>query len=211
MYHLPLYQEPSGGDQRSTGHIEEESAAISLLQCGTSQHLGDAVMEVNIENSEASVVPHLHIPGSIAMSNQASMPMSREVEAQRNIVTQSVRQSLSSLEPSQFPQGEPGQESLSDLAQPLQSERQPSNPVSNNPPETAQPDQSQPSRTDAASDSGQSTQLFPVASMMFNHPPIDGEPLKNEMHKLRLHMDTINKIHELKVCIFFLFFFCLWL
>ncbi|GJN29968.1 hypothetical protein PR202_gb18238 [Eleusine coracana subsp. coracana] len=44
----------------------------------------------------------------------------------------------------------------------------------------------------------QSAQLFPVASMMFNHPPIDDEPLKNEMHKLRLHMDTMNKMHELK-------------
>ncbi|CAN6290132.1 unnamed protein product [Urochloa humidicola] len=34
--------------------------------------------------------------------------------------------------------------------------------------------------------------------MMFNHPPIDAEPLKNELHRLSLYMDTVNKTHEQK-------------
>jgi hypothetical protein len=206
LYALPLYQEPSGGNHRSSGYVEEESTGISLLQGGTSQRLGDAVMEVNIEDSEA-VVSRLHIPPSTALSSQAMVPLSREIEPQRNIVTQSSQQSLASLAPPQLPQSAPGQEGLSGVvsAQPLQSESQPLIPVSNNPPETTQHDRSQPSQTDAPPNSAQSAQLFPVASMMFNHPPIDDEPLKNEMHKLRLHMDTHNKIHELKVCFFHLF------
>jgi hypothetical protein len=168
-------------------------------------------MEVNIEDSEAAVVPRLHIPASTALSSQAMLPVSREIEPQRNIVPQSAQQSLTNLAPSQIPHSAPGQEGLSGVmpSQPLQSECQPSIPVSSNPPETTQPDQSQPNQTDATPNSAESVQLFPVGSMMFNHPPIDDEPLKNEIHKLRLHMETLNKIHELKVCIFHLF--CLWL
>uniref|UniRef100_A0A0A8XY09 Helicase protein MOM1 n=1 Tax=Arundo donax TaxID=35708 RepID=A0A0A8XY09_ARUDO len=181
-------QESSGGDHRSTE------------QGGTSQHRGDAAMEINTENSNTAIAdsPHLHAPDVTAPSSQANLLVSPEVETRTNLATQSAQQSLAPL---QLPQGEPEQADLSGVApaQPLQSERQQSIPVSNNPPERAQCDQGQPShQTDAAPGSAQSAQLFPVASMMFNHPPINDEPLKNELHKLRLHMDTLNKVYEQK-------------
>ncbi|TVU12929.1 hypothetical protein EJB05_46596 [Eragrostis curvula] len=193
-------QESLGGDHGSTEHVEEESTIVSPLQSGTSQPLGDAGMEVNAENSE-TVVPHLNTPASSTPSSQAVLPTSREIETQTNLVTQSAQQSLASLAPSQLSPGEPEREGSSGVAsaQPLQSERAQSIPVSSSPLVIAQPDQSQPSpETDAAPNSAEPAQLFPVASMMFNHPPVHDEPLKNEMHKLRLHMDTLNKMHELK-------------
>ncbi|XP_044382681.1 uncharacterized protein [Triticum aestivum] len=37
-----------------------------------------------------------------------------------------------------------------------------------------------------------------VASMVFNHPPVGDEPLKNELHRLRSYIDSLNKTNELK-------------
>ncbi|XP_062206434.1 uncharacterized protein LOC133908424 isoform X2 [Phragmites australis] len=192
-------QECSGGYHRSTELVEGESIISSPMQ-GGSQHLCDAAMEVNAENSYTAVVdsPHLHAADLTAPSSQATLPVSREVETRPNLVIRSAQQSLA---PSPLWQGEPEQTDLSGIAsaQPLQSDRQRSIPVSNNLLERAQSDQGQSShQTDATPGPAQSAQLFPVASMMFNHPPIDDEPLKNELHKLKLHMDTLNKIHELK-------------
>lgn len=191
--------EPSGGDHRSTEHVEEGTVG-SPLQGGTSEHLFDAAMEADTENRNTSFAksPHSETPASFAPSREAILPVSREVETQNNLVTQCAQQSLVSA---QLSQGEQEQSDLSGAvsAQILQSERQQSIPVSNNLLERAQPDQSQPiQQTNAAPGSLRSAELFPVASMMFNHPPIDAEPLKNELHKLRLHMDTLNKIHEMK-------------
>ncbi|KAJ1257489.1 hypothetical protein BS78_10G000700 [Paspalum vaginatum] len=223
--------EPSGGDHRSAEHVE--GTVGSPLQ-------GDAAMEVNTGNRSTAAAnsPHFGTPASSA-SREATFPVSREVEAQSNLVTHCAQQSLVS---SQLLQREPEQADLSGGAptQVLQSERQrtisvssnlleraqadesqpghqtdaapcsvqstelrsvgqPSIHVYNNMLERTQPDQSQPShQTNASSGSVQSAELFPVASMMFNHPPIDAEPLKNELHKLRLHMDTLNKVHEMK-------------
>ncbi|RLM55318.1 hypothetical protein C2845_PM10G00980 [Panicum miliaceum] len=191
--------EPSGGDHRSTEHVEESSICVPL-QGGTSERFGDAEVEVDTENRSTDFAdsPHLDTPALTAPSRQATLPVSEEVEIQNNLVTQCAQQSLVS---SQLSQGESEQADLSGVAssQPLQSERQQSLPVSNNLLERAQPDDSQPShQTEVASGSVQSAELFPVASMMFNHPPIDAEPLKNELHRLRLYMDTVNKTHELK-------------
>jgi len=174
------------------------------LQGGTSERLGDAGVEVDTENRSTDFAdsPHLDTPAFTAPSRQATLPVSEEVEIQNNLMTQCAQQSLVS---SQLSQGESEQADLSGVAssQPLQSERRQSIPVSNNLLERAQPDHSQSShQTEVASGSVQSTELFPVASMMFNHPPIDAEPLKNELHRLRLYMDTVNKTHELKVLIF---------
>ncbi|CAL5045144.1 unnamed protein product [Urochloa decumbens] len=113
-------------------------------------------------------------------------------------VTQNAQQSLMS---SQLPQGESQQADLSGVAsdQPLQSERQQSIPVSNNLLERTQPDQSQSSlQTEVSPGPMQSAELFPLASMMFNQPPIDAEPLTNELHRLSLYVDTVNKTHEQK-------------
>lgn len=190
--------EPPGGDNRST-HVEESTPGVPL-QDGTSEHLGDAAVEVDTENRNTALTdsPQFDTPALTATSRQATLPVSGEVEIQNNLVTQCAQQSLVS---SQLSQGESEQADLSGVpsAQPLQSERQQSIPVSNNLHERAQPDQSQPShQTDAAPGSVQSAELFPVTSMMFNHPPIDAEPLKNELHRLRLYMDTVHKTHELK-------------
>ncbi|KAG2608795.1 uncharacterized protein LOC120702311 isoform X2 [Panicum virgatum] len=191
--------EPSGGDHRSTEHIEESAICVPL-QGGTSERLGDAGVEVDTENRSTDFAdsPHLDTPAFTDPSRQAILPVSEEVEIQNNLMTQCAQQSLVS---SQLSQGESEQADLSGVAssQPLQSERRQSIPVSNNLLERAQPDHSQSShQTEVASGSVQSTEFFPVASMMFNHPPIDAEPLKNELHRLRLYMDTVNKTHELK-------------
>lgn len=207
MYMLPLYQEPSGGDHRSSEQVEDESTVGVPLHCGTSKHLGDAAVEADTESTNSALPdsPHFDRPALVSPSRQATLPVSGEVEIQNDLVTQCAEQSLASSDASQ---GESEQADLSGVAsdQPLQSERQQSIPVSNNLLERAQPYQSQPShQTDVAPGSVQSAELFPVASMMFNHPPIDAEPLKNELHRLRLHMDTVNKTHELKVLIVILF------
>ncbi|WVZ82995.1 hypothetical protein U9M48_030188 [Paspalum notatum var. saurae] len=265
--------EPSGGDRRSAEHVEEGTVG--------SPRQGDAAMEVSTGNrsTASGSSPHFETPPPSA-SREATFPVSREVEAQSNLVTQCAEQSLVS---SQLLQGgaeqadlsggastqvlqSEGQQTVSvssnlleraqaDESQPshqtdappcsvqsaeLRSEEQPSIPVYDNLLKRTQPDQSQPShqtnappgsvqsaelrsegqpsipvyndllertqpdqsqpihQTNAAPGSAQSAELFPVASMMFNHPPIDAEPLKNELHKLRLHMDTLNKVHEMK-------------
>ncbi|KAL6622402.1 hypothetical protein ACP70R_032281 [Stipagrostis hirtigluma subsp. patula] len=221
---IEVNQDPSGSGH--TEQIEGESIVLSPLEGGTSQHSNDSAVEVNTENSDTAVAdpPRLDVPAPIAPSNQATLPVSREVETQTDLVSQSSQQSLA---PSESPQREPEQAGLSGIAasqplqserqlstpvssdllegfsgvaasQPLQSERQQSTPLSNNLLERAQPDQNLSNQTDAGPGSAQSAQLFPVASMMFNHPPIGDEPLKNELHKLRLYMDTIGKMHELK-------------
>ena len=161
-------------------------------------------MEVETGNRNTALAdsPHFDTPALTAPSRQATLPVSREIEMQSNLVDQCAQQSLVSSQPLQ---GEPEQADLSSAAsaQPLQSERQQSIPLSNNLLERAQLDQSQPNyQTDVAPGSVQSAELFPVTSMMFNHPPIDPEPLKNELHKLRLHMDALNKVHEMKVSYF---------
>ncbi|CAN6223415.1 unnamed protein product [Urochloa humidicola] len=191
--------EPSGGDHRSTGHTEESTVGV-LLQGGTSEHVGDAAVEVDSENRNTVFADpsHFDTPALAAPSRHATLPVSGEVEIQNNPVTQCAEQSLVS---SQLPQGESQQADLSGAAsaQPLQSERQQSIPVSNNLLERSQSVQSQLSlQTEASPGPLQSSELFPVASMMFNHLPTDAEPLKNELHKLSVYMDTINKTHELK-------------
>ncbi|AQL02869.1 Helicase protein MOM1 [Zea mays] len=191
--------EPSSDDLRSTDHVEENTVG-SQIQGGTSKHLGDAAMEVETGNRNTALAdsPHFDKPALTAPSRQATLLVSRETEMLSNLVDQCAQQSLVSAQPLQ---DESEQADLSSAAstQPLQSERQQLISVSNNLLERAQLDQSQPNyQTDAAPGCAQSTELFPVTSMMFNHAPIDSEPLKNELHKLRLHMDTLNKVHEMK-------------
>jgi hypothetical protein len=87
-------------------------------------------------------------------------------------------------------------------AQCVLSGMQPSIPASSILLERTHPDQSRQSNQpeDAL---GSLAQLFSAASMMFNHPPVGDEPLKNELHRLKLYIDSLNKTHELKVCYFF--------
>ncbi|AQL02865.1 Helicase protein MOM1 [Zea mays] len=199
LYKLLQLPEPSSDDLRSTDHVEENTVG-SQIQGGTSKHLGDAAMEVETGNRNTALAdsPHFDKPALTAPSRQATLLVSRETEMLSNLVDQCAQQSLVSAQPLQ---DESEQADLSSAAstQPLQSERQQLISVSNNLLERAQLDQSQPNyQTDAAPGCAQSTELFPVTSMMFNHAPIDSEPLKNELHKLRLHMDTLNKVHEMK-------------
>ncbi|KAM3272789.1 hypothetical protein ACQJBY_042709 [Aegilops geniculata] len=117
------------------------------------------------------------------------------VETRSNLVTQSVEQSIA---PVQFPQEQAGLSGVAS-AQPLVPEMQPSTPLSNIPLERAHPNRGQSShQPEAAAGSAQPAQLFPAPSMMFHHPPIGDEPLKNELHRLRLHIDSLDKSYELK-------------
>ncbi|KAL6846925.1 hypothetical protein ACP4OV_022778 [Aristida adscensionis] len=217
-------QDSSGGGRNDL--VEGESIVVSPLQGGTTQLLSDPEVEVNPENSGTAFAdpPCLDAPELIAPFSQASLPVSGEVETQTHPVSQTAQLSLA---PSQSSQREPEQAGFSGVsaAQPLQFERQQSIPVSsgpleglygisaapalqserqqsvplfNNPLERAQPDQSPTHLTDGAPGFAQSAELFPAAPLMSNHPPIDNEPLKNELNKLRLHMDTLSKMHELK-------------
>lgn len=199
---VPLYQEPSGDDFRSTDL--EENTVGSPVQGVTSEHLGDAAIEVETGNRNPALTnsPRFDTPPLTGPSRQTTSPVSREVVMQSNLVNQCAQQSLV------LSQGGPEQAELSSAvsAQPLESDGQQSTPLSNNLLERAQFDQNQPNhQTDAAPGSVQSAEVFPMTSMMLNHPPIDAEPLKNELHKLRLHMDALNKVHEMKV--FFLSIF----
>lgn len=207
-----LYQEPSSDDLRSTDHVEENTVG-SQIQGGTSKHLGDAAMEVETGNRNTALAdsPHFDKPALTAPSRQATLLVSRETEMLSNLVDQCAQQSLVSAQPLQD-ESEQADLSSSASTQPLQSERQQLISVSNNLLERAQLDQSQPNyQTDAAPGCAQSAELFPVTSMMFNHAPIDSEPLKNELHKLRLHMDTLNKVHEMKVSYFWSLFLPLYM
>ena len=123
----------------------------------------------------------------------------REVDTQTDLIIQSAQPSMVPAELSEVDQA-----ALSRVpsAQRLLSGMQPSIPASSSLLERTQPDPSQQSNQPEDAP-GSSAQLFSVASMMFNHPPVGDEPLKNELHRLRLFVDSLNKTHELKVCYFF--------
>ncbi|KAL5225839.1 hypothetical protein ABZP36_012478 [Zizania latifolia] len=164
-----------------------------------SEHFGDVAVEVNANNRDTALAdpPHLEPPTVDALPNRTALPMSREVEAQTNLVIQSAQQNVVS---GQLPQENDREDlSVATSAQPLQPEIRASSPVSNILLDRTHPDQSQQShQPEAASSSMDPAQLFPVASLMFNHPPVGNEPLRNELHRLQLHMDSLNKIYELK-------------
>ncbi|KAM0854646.1 hypothetical protein ACQ4PT_050296 [Festuca glaucescens] len=119
----------------------------------------------------------------------------REVDTQRDLIIQSAQPSMV---PAQLSE-EVEQAALSRVpsAQRLLSGMQPSIPASSILLERTHPNQSQQSNQPEDAP-GSSAQLFSVASMMFNHPPVGDEPLKNELHRLRLYIDSLNKTHELK-------------
>ncbi|KAI4987499.1 hypothetical protein ZWY2020_020299 [Hordeum vulgare] len=173
------------------------------MQASTSREI-EAQMNVVIQSAQPSVAPsqlaqgeaEQDLSGVASPSQPETRPsISGFVETRSNLVTRSVQQSIA---PVQFAQE---QADLSGVAsaQPLVPEMQPSNPFSNIPLERTHPNRSQSSRQpEAAAGSAQPAQLFPEPLMMFNHPPIGDEPLKNELHRLRLHIDSLDKIYELK-------------
>uniref|UniRef100_A0A8R7PZT3 Uncharacterized protein n=1 Tax=Triticum urartu TaxID=4572 RepID=A0A8R7PZT3_TRIUA len=83
------------------------------------------------------------------------------------------------------------------LSQCLPSAMHPPAPLSSIPLERTHPDQCQLSHQPEVA-LGSSAQLFPVASMILNHPPVGDDALRNDLHRLRLHIDSLNKTHELK-------------
>ncbi|KAF0911649.1 hypothetical protein E2562_011655 [Oryza meyeriana var. granulata] len=164
-----------------------------------SEHFGDVAVEVHADNSGTTLAdtPQLEPPTVASLPSQSALPMAREVQIQTNHVTQSAQQNVV---PGRLPQ-EDGRESSPVVmsAQPLQPEMRPSSPVSSVLLDRTQADQSRQShQPEAAPSSVDPTQLFPVTSLMFNHPPVGNEPLKNELHRLQLHIDALNKIYELK-------------
>ncbi|XP_048550068.1 uncharacterized protein LOC125529684 [Triticum urartu] len=215
----------SSCDHRSAEHVEGESdVALQSSVRVTGQQVGDAEKEVNASGGENTLadLPHLEPQNVAAVPTQAALPMPKE-----KTDTQTNRSAQSDVAQAQPPQGEVEQVGLSGVAtpqplqpemqaslsreveapanvviqsaQPLVLEMQPSTPLSNIPLERTHQNRGQSSRQpEAAAGSAQPAQLFPAPSMMFNHPPIGDEPLKNELHRLRLHIDSLDKIYELK-------------
>lgn len=173
------------------------------MQASSSREV-EAQANVVIQSAQQSVAPAQLAQGEAEQDlfgvASPSQPETRPsisgfVETRSNLVTQSVQQSIA---PVQFP---PEQAGLSGVAsaQPLVPAMQPSTPLSNIPLERTHPNRSQSSRQpEATAGSAQPAQLFPAPSMMFNHPPIGDEPLKNELHRLWLHIESLDKIYELK-------------
>uniref|UniRef100_A0ACD5XNT1 Uncharacterized protein n=1 Tax=Avena sativa TaxID=4498 RepID=A0ACD5XNT1_AVESA len=129
----------------------------------------------------------------LQLEMQPSVP--REVDNQTDLIIQSAQPSMV---PAHHSEGvEQAALSRVPSAQRLLSGMQPSIPVSSVLVERTHFDRSQQSNQpeDAL---GSSAQLFSVASILFNHPPVGDEPLKNELHRLRLYIDSLNKTHELK-------------
>ncbi|CAM0950224.1 unnamed protein product [Alopecurus aequalis] len=117
----------------------------------------------------------------------------RLVDTRTDLIIQSAQSSMVSAQLSEVDQAAL---SRATSAQPLLG-MQPSVPASSMLLERTHPDRRE--QSDQPEDTpGSSTELFSVASMMFNHPPVGDEPLQNELHRLRLCIDSLNKTHELK-------------
>uniref|UniRef100_A0A0D3GBS0 Chromo domain-containing protein n=1 Tax=Oryza barthii TaxID=65489 RepID=A0A0D3GBS0_9ORYZ len=179
--------------------IDNSNNLESSVASHRSEHLGDIAVEVNANNCGTTLAdsPHLEAPTVAALPSQSALPMAMEVDIQTDHVVQSAQQNIVT---GRVPQEEEREGSTTvTSAQPLQPEMRPSSPVSGILRERTNPDQRRESRQpEAAPSSVDPTQLFPVASLMFNHPPLGNEPLKNELHRLQVHMDSLNKIYELK-------------
>lgn len=159
-----------------------------------------------MQSAQSSVVPaqllqreaeHTGLSGEApAQMLQLEMQTSvcREVDTQTDLIIQSAQPSSV---PAQLSGVEQAAISCVPSAQRLLSGMQTSIPASSVLLERMHPNRSQQSNQpeDAL---GSLAQLFSVASMMFNHPPVGDEPLKNELHRLRLYIDSLNKTHELK-------------
>ncbi|KAM3259842.1 hypothetical protein ACQJBY_051248 [Aegilops geniculata] len=243
-----INQESSSGDRRRTEHVEQQSGVASQPLPGeTDQHLGDAEMEVNTGNGDNTQAdpPYLEPQTVAPVPSQASLQMSKEVEAEANLVLKSAQPIAA---PAQLLQREAEQVDRSGMipAQTMQPEMQPSAsreaymqsdliiqsaqpsmvpaelsqrnveqaslyhvpssqclpsgmhpwvPLSSILLERTHSDQCQPSHQPEAA-LGSSAKM--VASMVFNHPPVGDEPLKNELHRLRSYIDSLNKTNELK-------------
>uniref|UniRef100_A0A0E0L6Q3 Chromo domain-containing protein n=1 Tax=Oryza punctata TaxID=4537 RepID=A0A0E0L6Q3_ORYPU len=195
-----------GGSPLAVQHSLSSNPAIdnsnnweSSVASHRSEHLGDIAVEVNADNSDTTLAdsPHLEAPTVAALPSQSALPMAMEVDIQTDHVVQSAQQNIVT---GRVPQ-EDEREGLTTVtsAQPLQPEMRPSSPVSSILRERTNPDQRREShQPEATPSSVDPIQLFPVASLMFNHPPLGNEPLKNELHRLQVHIDSLNKIYELK-------------
>ncbi|VAI40509.1 unnamed protein product [Triticum turgidum subsp. durum] len=241
-----INQESSSGDHRRTEHVERQSGVGSQPLPGETDL---AEMEVNIDNGGGTHAdpPYLE-PQTVALvPSQASLQMSKEVEAEANLVMQSAQpivapvqllqreaeqvdrsgitpaqtlqpetqpsasrevytqtdliiQSAQPSTPTELSQRDVEQASLSRVpsSQCLPSAMHPSVPPSSILLERTHPDQCQPSSHQPDAAPGSSAQLFPLAPSMFNHPPVGDDPLKNELHRFRLCIDSLNKTNELK-------------
>ncbi|KAE8814203.1 Chromodomain-helicase-DNA-binding protein 3 [Hordeum vulgare] len=240
-----INQESSSGDHRRTEHVEQLSGVGSQPLPGeTDQCLGDVEMEVNNGNGDYTQGDPPESQTVAPVPSQVSLQMSKEVEAEANLVILSaepivapvqllqrdaeqvdrsgitpaaqtsqpemqpsasrevstptdliIQSAQPSMAPTVLSQRDVGQSSI--LSGVPSSQCLPSVPLSSIPLERTSPDQCQPSHQPEAAP-GSSAQLFLGASMMFNHPPVSDEPLKNELHRLRLYIDSLNKTHELK-------------
>uniref|UniRef100_A0A0D9WKR2 Chromo domain-containing protein n=1 Tax=Leersia perrieri TaxID=77586 RepID=A0A0D9WKR2_9ORYZ len=196
--------DPQGGSPLAVQHSLSSNPAIedsmeSSVGSHRSKHIGDVAVEVNADNSETtpSGPPHLEAPTVAALPSNGALPVAREVQIQTDPVIQSAQQNIVT---GQVPQeDQPEGSTVVTSVQPLQPEMRPSSSVSSILLGRTHSDQSREShQPEAPPSSVDPTQLFPVASMMFNHPPVGNEPLKNELHRLQLHIDSLNKIYELK-------------
>ncbi|XP_020160773.1 uncharacterized protein [Aegilops tauschii subsp. strangulata] len=237
-------QESSSGDNRRTEHVEQQSGVGSQPLPGeTDRRLGDAEMEVNTGNGDTTQADPPESQTLAPVPSQASLQMSKEVEAEANLVMLSAEPIVapapllrreaeqvdrSGITPAQTLQAEMQPSASRELSTPTDltiqsaqpnmvptvlsqrdveqssllsgvpsSQCLPSVPLSSIPLERTSPYQCQPSHQPEAAP-GSSAQLFLGAPMVFNHPPVGDEPLKNELHRLRLYIDSRNKAHKLK-------------
>ncbi|XP_044432827.1 uncharacterized protein [Triticum aestivum] len=239
-----INQESSSGDHRRIEHVEQQSGVGSQPLPGeTDRCLGDAEMEVNTGNGDNTQADPPESQTLAPVPSQASLQMSKEVEAEANLVMPSaepivapapllrreaeqvdrsgitpaqtlqpemqpsasrevstptdliIQSAQPSMVPTELSQRDVEQSSL--LSRAPSSQCLPSVPLSSIPLERTSPDQCQQSHQPEAAP-GSLAQLFLGAPMMFNHPPVGDEPLKNELHRLRLYIDSRNKAHKLK-------------
>ncbi|VAI81937.1 unnamed protein product [Triticum turgidum subsp. durum] len=141
---------------------------------------------------EAEQVDRSGITPAQTLQPEMQPSASRELSTPTDLIIQS---SQPSMVPTVLSQRDVEQSSL--LSRVPSSQCLPLVPLSSIPLERTSPDQCQPSHQPEAAP-GSSAQLFLGAPMMFNHPPVGDEPLKNELHRLRLYIDSRNKAHELK-------------
>ena len=161
-----------------------------------------AVAPAQLLQREAEQVDRSGITPAQTLQPEMQPSASREAYMQADLIIQSA---LPSMVPTELSQRDVEQASLSRVpsSQCLPSAMHPSVPPSSILLERAHPDQCQPPSHQPEAAPGSSPQLFPVAPIMFNHPPVGDDPSKNELHRLRSYIDSLNKTNELKVCYFF--------
>ncbi|VAI21168.1 unnamed protein product [Triticum turgidum subsp. durum] len=178
---------PSQASLQMSNEVEAE--ANLLLQSGQPIAAPAQLLQREAEQVDRSGM----IPAQ-TLQPEMQPSASREAYMQSDLIIQSAQPSMV---PTELSQRNVEQASLYRVpsSQCLPSGMHPWVPLSSILLERTHSDQCQPSHQPEAA-LGSSAKM--VASMVFNHPPVGDEPLKNELHRLRSYIDSLNKTNELK-------------